>query len=259
MKEDLIRIVKEAGAFFLERELTTVTSKEGHANYVTNIDCRVQAFLEEKLCGLLPGSKFIGEEKENRALTDEPTWIVDPLDGTTNMIHDYHLSAVSVALCRQKKPAIGVIWQPYTEELFYAEADSGAFLNGRPIHVSDTPFEEALVAIGTSPYYERLQEAGMAMAAEFLRLCADIRRSGSAALDLANLACGRHDVFCELSLKPWDYAAGSLIVQEAGGCVVTPFEQEMDYDRTAAILAAAPGCLDKALEVVVRHRPADEP
>ena len=66
-------------------------------------------------------------------------------------------------------------------------------------------------------------------------------------------------MFCELSLKPWDYAAGSLIVQEAGGCVVTPFEQEMDYDRTAAILAAAPGCLDKALEVVVRHRPADEP
>ena len=258
MKEDLIRIVKEAGAFFLERQLTSVTSKEGHANYVTNIDCRVQAFLEEKLCGLLPGSKFIGEEKENRALTDEPTWIVDPLDGTTNMIHDYHLSAVSVALCKQKKPVTGLIWQPYTEELFYAEAGSGAFLNGRPIRVSDTPFGEALVAIGTSPYYERLQEAGMAMAAEFLRLCADIRRSGSAALDLAYLACGRHDVFCELSLKPWDYAAGSLIVQEAGGCVVMPFEQGMDYDRTAAILAAAPGCLNRALEVVGRHRPAGE-
>ena len=256
VKEELIRIVKDAGKFFLERQLTSVTSKEGHANYVTNIDCKVQAFLEEKLCGLLPGSKFIGEEKENRALTDEPTWIVDPLDGTTNMIHDYHFSAVSVALCRQKKPVTGLIWQPYSKELFYAEAGGGAFLNGRPIRVSDRPFREALVAVGTAPYYEELEDAGMDMAKEFLHRCADIRRSGSAALDLANLACGRHEVFYELRLKPWDYAAGSLIVQEAGGCVLMPPGQEMDYDRSAAILAASPACLDQALEVFMRYCPA---
>ena len=256
MKEKLIRIAKEAGEFFLERQLTSVASKEGHANYVTNIDCKVQAFLEEKLCGLLPGSLFIGEEKENQALTDKPTWIVDPLDGTTNMIHDYHLSAVSVALCKQKKPVIGLIWQPYAKELFYAETGSGAFLNDRPIHVSDTPFREALVAVGTAPYYEDLEDCGMAIAKEFLHQCADIRRSGSAALDLANLACGRHEVFFELRLKPWDYAAGSLIVQEAGGCVVMPFEQDMDYDRSTAILAASPGCLNQALNILNSFRPA---
>ena len=106
MKDELGRIAVKAGEFFLERDLTSVVSKEGHANYVTNIDCRVQAYLEEALLKLLPGSVFIGEEKENRPLGDEPTWIVDPLDGTTNMIHDYRLSAVSIALCREKKPVL---------------------------------------------------------------------------------------------------------------------------------------------------------
>ena len=260
MKEDLIRIVKEAGAFFLERQLTSVTSKEGHANYVTNIDCRVQAFLEEKLCGLLPGSKFIGEEKENRALTDEPTWIVDPLDGTTNMIHDYRMSAVSIALCRNKKPVIGVIWQPFTQELFYAEEGEGAFLNNRLIHVSDTPFRNALVAFGTAPYYEELEDIGMKLASEYLHQCADIRRSGSAALDLAYLACGRHDIFFELRLKPWDYAAGSLIVQEAGGLVQMPLAGgEMDYNLSTAILSANPLCMPMALEVFNKTVPKEMP
>ena len=229
-------------------------NKEGHANYVTDIDCRVEAYLEKALAELLSGSEFIGEEKENRELSDAPTWIVDPLDGTTNMIHDYRMSAVSIALCERKKPAFGLIWQPYTRELFWAEAGKGAFLNGRPIRVSGTPYEEALVSVGTAPYYEELTAKGLAMAGDFLRECADIRRSGSAALDLAYLACGRHEVFFELRLKPWDYAAGSLLVREAGGEVRMPLEGgEMDYGKTAAILAAAPACMERAAEVFRRH------
>ena len=254
MKDRLIQIVQEAGAFFRQDELTDVVSKEGHANYVTNIDCKAQAYLEEKLLRLLPGSEFIGEEKENQALTDAPTWIVDPLDGTTNMIHDYRLSAVSVALCRDRKPVTGLIWQPFTQELFYAEAGGGAFLNGRPIRVSGTSFRNALVAIGTAPYYEELEETGIKLAGDFLRQCADIRRSGSAAMDLAYLACGRHEVFFELRLKPWDYAAGSLIVQEAGGEVQMPLAGgEMDYDLSTAVLSANPLCMPEALEVFRRN------
>jgi myo-inositol-1(or 4)-monophosphatase len=254
LKDELIRIARTAGEFFLERRLTEIVSKEGHANYVTNIDCRVQAYLEDALGRLMPGSRFIGEEKENADLGDAPTWIVDPLDGTTNMIHDYHLSAVSIALCRMKKPVLGLIWQPYTGELFYAEKGSGAFLNDRPIHVSDTPYRDALVAVGTSPYYEELEDAGLDMARDFLHECADIRRSGSAALDLAYLACGRHEIFFELRLKPWDYAAGSLIVQEAGGKVMMPLNgEEPDYNLSTAILATNQICMDPALEVFRRH------
>ena len=254
MKDELTGIAVKAGEFFLERDLTSVTSKEGHANYVTNIDCRVETYLEEALTRLLPGSAFIGEEKENRALGDEPTWIVDPLDGTTNMIHDYRLSAVSIALCREKKPALGLIWQPYTRELFYAEAGGGAFLNGKPIRVSRRPFPEALAAIGTAPYYDELKETGMAVALEYLHECADIRRSGSAAMDLAYLACGRHEVFFEMRLKPWDYAAGSLIVLEAGGKVMMPLAGDgMDYSLTTCVLAAAPQCMEQALKLFRKH------
>ena len=253
MKNELIRTAQEAGAFFQKDELTRVDSKEGHANYVTNIDCEVQAFLEERLLRLLPGSLFIGEEKENQALTDAPTWIVDPLDGTTNMIHDYHLSAVSVALCKDKKPVTGLIWQPFTRELFYAEKGGGAFLNGKPIRVSETPFRNALVAVGTAPYYEELEDTGMKLACSFLHACADIRRSGSAAMDLAYLACGRHDIFFEMRLKPWDYAAGSLIVQEAGGLVQMPLAGGgMDYDLSTAVLAAAPQCMPEAEDMFRR-------
>lgn len=247
MREELTRIAMDAGAIFLERNLTNVASKEGHANYVTNIDCRVQEYLEKALLQLLPGSRFIGEEKENQALTDAPTWVVDPLDGTTNMIHDYRLSAVSIALCRGKKPVIGLIWQPYTRELFYAEKGKGATLNGQAIHVSETPFSQALVAMGTSPYDEELEERTMALALRYLHACADLRRSGSAAIDLANLACGRHEIFFEFRLRPWDYAAGSLIVEEAGGRFMMPLAgEEPDYDRTTAILAATPACFEAA-------------
>ena len=253
MKKELILIAREAGKTFLKRPMTSIVAKEDHANYVTNIDCMVQEYLEKSLLQLLPGSLFIGEEKENQALTDAPTWVVDPLDGTTNMIHDYHLSAVSIALCREKKPVLGLIWQPYTQELFYAEAGAGAFLNDCPIHVSDTEYSEALVAVGTAPYYEELEKAGMEIAYGFLHECADFRRSGSAAMDLAYLACGRHDVFFEMKLKPWDYAAGSLIVQEAGGKFAMPLADEVNYDLSTAVLAANAACMDKALEMFRRH------
>ena len=250
MKNKLIQIAQEAGAFFQKKDLTQVTEKEGHGNYVTNIDCQAQAYLEEKLLQLLPGSAFIGEEKENQALTNAPTWIVDPLDGTTNMIHDYRFSAVSIALCVDKKPVTGLIWQPFSRELFYAEKGEGAFLNGERIHVSDTPFNRALVAVGTAPYDEELAETGIRLAGDFLRACADFRRSGSAALDLAYLACGRHDIFFELRLRPWDYAAGSLMVQEAGGSVLMPLAGDgLNYELTTAILAATPVCMPGALKV----------
>lgn len=253
MQDQLKLIAQKAGQNFLRRELTTISAKEGHANYVTNIDCMVQAFLEKALLQLLPGSQFIGEEKENAALTDAPTWIVDPLDGTTNLIHDYRMSAVSIALCENRQPVLGLIWQPYTREMFFAEKGRGAFLNDRPIHVASTPFNEALVAFGTAPYNEELEETGIAMAAEFLHLCADIRRTGSAAMDLANLAAGRTDAYFEMRLKPWDYAAGSLIVQEAGGRIQMPLVGNLDYSQSTAIVAGTPAVMDQVMDVFWRH------
>lgn len=254
MREKLMQIARTAGEFFSARSLSRIDQKEGHANFVTNIDREVEEYLQQALLSLVPGSRIIGEEKENDALTDEPTWIVDPVDGTTNLIHDYRCSAVSIALCESRSPVAGLIWQPYTQEMFYAEAGRGASLNGKEIHVSETPFDKALVAVGTAPYHAELAEKSMELALAYLHSCADIRRSGSAAIDLAYLACGRLDAFFELNLKPWDYAAGSLIIREAGGVFTMPLEAgEMRYDRSAAILASNTLIADEIRAVFDRH------
>ena len=254
MREKLMQIARTAGEFFSARSLSRIDQKEGHANFVTNIDREVEEYLQQALLSLVPGSQIIGEEKENGALTDAPTWIVDPVDGTTNLIHDYRCSAVSIALCENRSPVAGLIWQPYTQEMFYAEAGRGASLNGKEIHISETPFDKALIAVGTAPYHAELAEKSMELALAFLHSCADIRRSGSAAVDLAYLAAGRLDAFFELNLKPWDYAAGSLIVREAGGVVTMPLEPgEMRYDRSTAILASGALIADEVRAVFDRH------
>ena len=253
MREKLMQIAGTAGNYFSALTLSEIDRKEGHANFVTNIDREVEEYLQQALLALLPGSQIIGEEKENSALSDAPTWIVDPVDGTTNVIHDYRCSAVSIALCENRKPVIGLIWQPYMQEMFYAEAGRGAFMNGAPIHVSENPFDRALVAFGTSPYHTHLAEKSMELALAYLHSCADVRRSGSAAIDLAYLACGRHDAFFELNLKPWDYAAGSLIVREAGGVVSMPLNPgEFRYDRSSAILASSAAIAEEVAAVFTR-------
>ncbi len=250
MKKRLQEIAEKAGSFFAEHRLENIMKKEGHANFVTNIDQEVEDYLNEELRRLISGSVMIGEEQENGALTDAPTWIVDPVDGTTNLIHDYRCSAVSIALCEKKQPVVGLICQPYSREMFYAESGKGAELNGTRIHAADTPFDRALISFGTSPYDPDLAEKSLQIALAFLRNCADIRRCGSAAMDLAYVACGRQDAFFELNLKPWDYAAGSLIAREAGAVFRMPLLAEPAWDRNTAILAASPACASEAERLI---------
>ena len=167
------------------------------------------------------------------------------------MIHDLRSSAVSVALAVDRVPVLGIVYQPYTNEMFSAVAGKGATLNGNPIHVSDTVFDRALVSFGTCPYHPVLAQQSMNSALRFLQCCADIRRSGSAAIDLANLACGRTDVYFEWTLKPWDFAAGMLLVTEAGGQVCAPPNENIPYcGASSAILAACPQCFSPALQIL---------
>ena len=250
MRSKLEAIARKAGEIILEREAFRVEEKEGHANYVTTIDQHVQDYLMDALLNLLPGSVVIGEEKENDVLGDEPTWIIDPVDGTTNLIHDFRVSSVSIALLENKKPVLGVVYQPYTNELFSAEAGKGCCLNGKPVHAAKNDLKHALVGFGTSPYNEELAQKSMDLALLFLRKAADIRRTGSAAVDLAYVACGRQDVFFEWILKPWDYAAGALLVTEAGGTLEMPLSQTgIDFSKPQAVLATNGVCTKEAGEL----------
>lgn len=223
--EKLITLIKEAGKIMLgassEKE---VVSKEGNANYVTKYDVCVQKFLIEGITQIYPNSVFMAEEKENDAgvLNEKCCFIIDPIDGTTNFIHDYRHSSISVAMLSHGKTVFGAVYDPYLDELFFAEAGGGAYLNGCPISVSKNPMELAVVEVGSCPYYkDKYADKTFSLMRDLFLVTSDFRRSGSAALDLAYLACGRCDIFFEFLLSPWDFAAGQLIVTEAGGVITT--------------------------------------
>lgn len=251
-------IVRGASRIMLDHENAAFHQKTGPNNFVTDADLMVQEFLCEKLRAWMPDSVFFAEEQENKALTDEPTWVVDPIDGTFNMIRSRKCSCISVALLKNREPVLGIVYNPYQDELFRAEKDSGALLNGHPIHVSQTPFEDALVNFGTSPYYPHLLDIGFKAAKAFMSEAGDLRRMGAAALELCEVACGRTDIYFEMCLSPWDYAAGSLIVKEAGGRISMPLRTREDYGEPSCILACNPNCLDRS-RLIIQSAAADKP
>ena len=217
-------IIREAGKIVICAADTerAFDSKEGNANFVTKYDVAVQNFLIERIKELVPDAVFMAEEKENDedVLNKEYCFIIDPIDGTTNFIHDYKHSSISVAMLSFGKTVIGAVYDPYLDELFCATSGGGAYLNGRPISDSNNPMELAVVEVGSCPYYtEKYAHKTFSLLHDMFFVTSDFRRSGSAALDLAYLACGRCDIFFEFLLSPWDFAAGQLIVSEAGGVV----------------------------------------
>ena len=151
---------------------------------------------------------------------------MDPIDGTTNLIYDYKLSAVSLGLYEQGEITMGIVYNPFTDEMFTAAKGEGAYLNGVSIHTSEeVELRNSIISYGSCPYDKSHAKELFPMFERIFVNCADFRRTGSAAIDFCYVACGRQHGFLELNLKPWDYAAGSLIVQEAGG-VVTDWKAE---------------------------------
>lgn len=257
MRTQIAAIMKSAAAIMLNSRPQCITSKEGHANFVTETDRRTQDHLQAALFQLLPGSVLYGEEKENEPLSDSPTWVVDPIDGTLNYIRGLHHSAISVALCEGRQLQLAAVYDPYREELFWAQAGRGASLNGQKIACTDLPYERALCLFGTSPYVPSLVDATFKTVQTLMAQTADVRRFGSAALDLAYIATGRADIFFEYSLSPWDYAAGKLLVTEAGGVfsLLDLRNDMLDFSRPAAVFASNTACADKALKVISANLP----
>ena len=255
MLNRIMAIARESGRIMLQYRDAAIHQKEGHFNFVTDADVAVQTYLKKELIALLPGSRFFAEEQENDPLSDAPTFVVDPIDGTLNFMRHRNMSAVSIALLKNKRPVLGVIYNPYADEMFSAEAGKGAWLNGRDIHVSQAAFDQAMVCFGTSPYNAELVKRSMTAAQQFLLQAGDLRRSGSAAIDLCDVACGRADIFFEMRLQPWDVAAGSLIVQEAGGVFVSLGHEAPYYDSACGILACNPLCEAKARQIVEEDKP----
>ena len=203
---------------FHEMEHAKVTEK-GAADFVTNVDLAVQEFLTRELHVLFPEIEMIAEEKENLNLSgDKKYWILDPIDGTTNLIYGFRISSVSLALYEQGEIVMGVVYNPFMDEMFTAAKGEGAFLNGQAIHTTEhVELQNAVISFGSCPYDKSRSKELFEMFERIYVQCADFRRTASAALEFCYVACGRQQGYMELNLKPWDYAAGSLILTEAGG------------------------------------------
>lgn len=218
--QDIIALVKQTKSFVENREMAEHIKVKGPADYVTQVDTGIQNFLAQELGRLAPEIQFLGEEEGLHEMAADTYWILDPIDGTTNLIHDYQHSVVSLALYEKGEITLGVIYDPYREDVYAAQKGQGSFLNGSPVHVSDAAqLRETIITIGTSPYDRELTEVNFQRFRRVFERSQDIRRTGSAALDLAYVACGRTGGFFESLLSPWDFAAGMLLVREAGGQV----------------------------------------
>ena len=184
--------------------------------------------------------QFLGEEGDRVVIDSRrPFWILDPVDGTTNLIHHFQHSAISLALAEDGHVVFGVVYHPYTQECFTARRGGGAFRNGRPIQVSrTTSLADSLLSTGTVPGRRDLADEAFRHMRMLYDRCQDIRRTGCASLDLCWVACGRLEGYVELALQPWDYAAGLLLVEEAGGLVTSPDGLPLSLTQGGAVLAS---------------------
>lgn len=226
-------------------------SYKGIIDIVTEMDRESEQMIIGLLQGAYPDYGILGEEGSKSSKTCSSRWIIDPLDGTTNYTHNYPLFGVSIALEKLGEIVLGVVYNPVLSELFTAEKQGGARLNGQPIHVTATPeLGKALVATGF-PYDAWTNPAdNCAELTRFVKKTISLRSDGSAALDLCHIACGRLDGYWELDLSPWDMAAGALIVQEAGGIVTQVNGQPFDYLKPSIL--ASNGLLHQAMVEVLK-------
>ena len=241
MIDRIMGIMRRAGEIILSAHSSAgvYDAKPGKSNFVTKYDLEVQKMLMEEFAKLLPEAGFVGEEGNCDICAGGLRFIVDPIDGTTNFMHNYQKSAISAGLADGDRILLGAVYNPYSNEMFHAESGAGAFLNGAAISTASRQLKDGLVCFGTSPYYADRADATFEMAKNMFLNARDIRRSGSAALDLCDVACGRCDLFFEHILSPWDYAAAALIIQEAGGVITTMDGATVDFRGACSILAGS--------------------
>lgn len=240
MLQKIESAARKAGQILLSAKdiRNTVSEKEGVGNFVTAYDVKVQQFLREALLSVFPEAHFVGEEETvHEDSLHGLAFIVDPIDATANFVRGMNHSAISIALAQDGELICGVVYNPYRDELFSAQKCCGAFLNHEPIQVSSRSLSEGVFCFGTSPYDRSLRTRTLQIAGQLMERMQDLRRFGSAALDLTDIACGRAELGFECILQPWDYAAGVLILSEAGGIATQLDGSPLALDHPCSIVS----------------------
>ena len=213
-------IVRNASSLMDRTGGFEVHDKGVRENIVTSSDLAVQHFLTEQLQLRFPEVGFLCEEEDLNDVTGhDSVWVIDPIDGTANYARGNENCCVSVALVEKEEPIFGVVYSPWRGELYTAQKGKGAFCNGKPIHVSKRPFEQGLLFTAMSTYRKELAKSCSDIIYDLYMECNDVRRTGSAAVEICLMAAGFAELYFEMRLMPWDYAAASLILREAGGAM----------------------------------------
>ena len=252
--DQVIDIVREAGALLDRTGGFEIHDKGTRENLVTSSDLAVQHFLTEKLGAFLPGSGFLCEEEDFADIGHRDVWIIDPIDGTANYARGIENCCISVALMRDGRVAMGVVYSPWRGELYSAERGRGAFCNGSPIHVSGRTFGEGLLFTAMSTYRKAYARSCSDIIYDIYMECNDVRRTGSAAVELCLMAAGKAELYFEMRLMPWDYAAAGLVLQEAGGTLCS-FDGDFPslYKPSMVIAANNASNCERILETVRHH------
>ena len=245
----MVRVARGCGDMMCRAHAGTIESetKSGFRDLVTRYDKEIQKYAVQQLAEAFPDAHFICEEGDAPAPeAGGMTFIIDPIDGTANFAHHYGHSCTSIGCTLNGEPVAAAIFNPFRDELFTAVKGCGALLNGERISAADGTLAESLVLFGTAPYNPELAGETIRRVTWLYGRCQDIRRTGSAALDLCYIAAGRAGLYFELELSLWDFAAGALIAEEAGATVMTADGQKLDFSRAnkSSVVAGNAACIE---------------
>ena len=255
-----IRAARNAGDIiirYVDRIDTLKIGSKQQNDFVTEVDQLAEQEIIYTLKKAYPDHAILAEESgthNDQPDANHPTWIIDPLDGTTNFLHGFPQFAVSIALKQDNELQLGVVYDPMRQELFTGMRGAGARLNDRRLRINpQTKLEGSLIATGFPYYRYDYLDQYMKILKDVITRTAGVRRPGSAALDLAYTAAGRFDGFWEFNLKPWDIAAGALLIREAGG-IVSDFNDRNNFLETGDIVCGAPRVHEELLKIIRLHQ-----
>lgn len=234
--QNVVQLVQDASVFADSKELREEVSMKGEANFVTSVDIRISKFIKTGLRELDDKVGFFSEEEKGQL--SDPCWILDPIDGTTNLVFGYRMSSISLGLYSKGEIKFGIVYNPFTKETFTAEKNQGSYLNGKRLCVSSRSVHDSIIEFGAGSTHKKEADVNFEIAKTIFKNCLDIRRICSSALDLCFIADARIDGYFEKILKPWDIAAGSLILTEAGGKITDYNGRNVQFANETSVIAS---------------------
>ncbi len=247
--QKVIELVKEASKIIFDKDLKNSVAMKGEADFVTAVDLAISQFIKEGLTALTPDIGFMSEEEDNEITVKR--WILDPIDGTTNLIYGFNFSSISLAYFDGEKIDFGVIYNPFNKDLFVAKRGEGVYLNGEKLPIAkDRNLKECIVEFGAGATKKQFIDESFVLGKEIFRNCLDIRRNCSSALAIAYVASGKLNGYFERNIKPWDYAAATLMLEECGAICSDWDGNPIQFEKPSSFVCGTPKLYEFLLKTI---------